>query len=72
MEMQSSLFSILSNAMRVCVYDSRQFSIVEPKQVEKPTRDLLARCIFRKLTYIKLTQQANGLSIKEMKVKAMD
>ena len=46
--------------------------IVEPKQVEKPTRDLLARCIFRKLTYIKLTQQTNGLLIKEMKVKAMD
>ena len=46
--------------------------IVEPKQVEKPTRDLLARCFFRKLTYIKLTQQTNSLSIKEMKVKAMD
>ena len=44
----------------------------EQKQAEKPKRGQLARFIFCKLVYIKLTQQTTGLPIEEMKVKATD
>ena len=48
------------------------FRIAEPKQVEKSDTGLLARFILCKLIYVKLTQQKTGLSLEEMKVKAMD
>ena len=44
--MQSSLFSILSNAMRVCVYDSRQFLYSRAKTSGKALKRLASKMYF--------------------------